>query len=143
MPNSRIRQIMTLLMEEKRVVAKELAARFGVSDESIRRDLSELERQGVVRKIYGGAVLVEEHAPAEEAALFEHMNDTLSANGPSGAGFAVQDKAYWSLQSYKQSIPEEKTEEAIVFVSRFDYPTLAKQTIDSMLARLDSGIEQA
>ncbi len=48
---------------------------------------------------------------AEEAALFEHMNDTLSANGPSGAGFAVQDKAYWSLQNYKQSIPEEKTEE--------------------------------
>ena len=40
-------------------------------------------------------------------------------------------------------VPEEKTEEAIVFVSRFDYPTLAKQTIDSMLARLDSGIEQA
>ena len=48
---------------------------------------------------------------AEEAALFEHMNDTLSANGPSGAGFAVQDKAYWSLQSYKQSIPKGKTEE--------------------------------
>lgn len=71
MPNNRIRQIMTLLMEEKRVIAKELAARFGVSDESIRRDLSELERQGVVRKIYGGAVLVEEHAPAEEAALWQ------------------------------------------------------------------------
>lgn len=39
-------------------------------------------------------------------------------------------------------IPEAKTEEAITFVSQFDYPTLAKQTIDSMLARLDSGIDK-
>ena len=36
-------------------------------------------------------------------------------------------------------VPEAKTEETIVFVSRFDYPALARQTIDSMLARLDSG----
>ena len=39
-------------------------------------------------------------------------------------------------------VPEEKTEEAIAFVSRFDYPTLARQTIDAMLARLDSGIDK-
>lgn len=39
-------------------------------------------------------------------------------------------------------VPEEKTEEAIAFVSQFDYPALAEQTIDSMLARLDSGIDQ-
>ena len=39
-------------------------------------------------------------------------------------------------------VPEEKTEEAIAFVSQFDYPALARQTIDSMLAHLDSGIDQ-
>ena len=39
-------------------------------------------------------------------------------------------------------VPEEKTEEAIAFVSRFDYPTLARQTIDSMLVRLDSSMDQ-
>lgn len=38
-------------------------------------------------------------------------------------------------------VPEEKTEEAIAFVSRFDYPELARQTIASMLARLDNGID--
>ena len=37
-------------------------------------------------------------------------------------------------------VPEEKAEEAIAFVSRFDYPALARQTIDNMLAHLDSGI---
>lgn len=39
-------------------------------------------------------------------------------------------------------VPEEKTEEAIAFVSRFDYPTLSRQTIDAMLSRLDSGINK-
>ena len=38
-------------------------------------------------------------------------------------------------------VPEEKTEEAIAFVARFDYPALARQTIDTMLAGLDSGID--
>lgn len=71
MDNHRIRQIMTILLQEKKVIAKELAVRFGVSLESIRRDLSQLERQGVVRKFYGGAELVEDHLPDGEAAVFQ------------------------------------------------------------------------
>ena len=50
MQNDRIRQIMTILLQEKKVIAKELAAHFGVSLESIRRDLSQLEQQGAVRR---------------------------------------------------------------------------------------------
>ena len=38
-------------------------------------------------------------------------------------------------------VPEEKTEEAIAFVSRFDYPTLARQTIDNMFAQLGAAFE--
>ena len=38
-------------------------------------------------------------------------------------------------------VPEEKTEEAIAFVSQFDYPTLARQTIESMLEQLDSDVD--
>lgn len=38
-------------------------------------------------------------------------------------------------------VPEEKTEEAIAFVSRFDYPTLARQTIDNMFAQLGVAFE--
>lgn len=71
MDNHRIRQIMTILLQEKRVIAKDLAVRFGVSLESIRRDLSQLERQGAVRKFYGGAELVEDHLPDGEAAVFQ------------------------------------------------------------------------
>ena len=71
MQNDRIRQIMTILLQDKKVIAKDLAARFGVSLESIRRDLSELEQQGAVRKFYGGAALVEERMPEGEAAVFQ------------------------------------------------------------------------
>ena len=71
MQNDRIRQIMTILLQEKKVIAKDLAARFGVSLESIRRDLSQLERQGAVRKFYGGAALVEELLPETEAEVFQ------------------------------------------------------------------------
>ena len=71
MQNERIRQIMTLLLREKKVSARELTERFGVSAESVRRDLSALEQQGVVRKVYGGAVLVEEHLPEGEAEVFQ------------------------------------------------------------------------
>jgi DeoR/GlpR family transcriptional regulator of sugar metabolism len=71
MQNNRIHQIMTILLSEKKVVAKDLAARFGVSLESIRRDLSQLEQQGSVRKYYGGAELVEELLPDGEAELFQ------------------------------------------------------------------------
>lgn len=71
MHNDRIRQIMTILLQEKKVIAKDLAARFGVSLESIRRDLSQLEQQGTVRKFYGGATLVEELLPETEAEVFQ------------------------------------------------------------------------
>ena len=71
MDNHRIRQIMTILLQEKKVIAKDLASRFGVSLESIRRDLSQLEQQGTVRKFYGGAELVEELLPDGEAEVFQ------------------------------------------------------------------------
>jgi DeoR family fructose operon transcriptional repressor len=42
-----------------RVDVGDMAAELGVAPETIRRDLGILERQGVVRRVYGGAVTVE------------------------------------------------------------------------------------
>ena len=52
-------QILTILQDEKKVVVAELSAKFGVSEETIRRDLEKLEKEGYVVKAYGGAVLNE------------------------------------------------------------------------------------
>lgn len=52
-------EILEKLQKEKRVVVGELSKRYGVSEETIRRDLDKLENDGYVIKSYGGAVLNE------------------------------------------------------------------------------------
>jgi DeoR family fructose operon transcriptional repressor len=48
--------IAALVTSEGRLSVSELAARFGVTTETVRRDLSVLERGGLVRRLHGGAV---------------------------------------------------------------------------------------
>lgn len=57
MKSSRQMEIIRLLNESKVVSTAELAARFGVSLETIRRDLDDMEKQYLLKKIYGGAEL--------------------------------------------------------------------------------------
>ena len=52
-------EILEKLQIEKKVVVSELSQLFGVSEETIRRDLEKLENDGLVIKSYGGAVLNE------------------------------------------------------------------------------------
>ncbi|WP_152393852.1 DeoR/GlpR family DNA-binding transcription regulator [Paenibacillus guangzhouensis] len=49
-------KILALLHQQKRVLAKELAETFQVSIDSIRRDLSMMEEQGLLQKTHGGAI---------------------------------------------------------------------------------------
>ncbi len=51
--------ILERLQEEKKVVVASLSQEFSVSEETIRRDLSRLDRDGFAVKTYGGAVLPE------------------------------------------------------------------------------------
>lgn len=49
--------IVQLVREKQLVKVADLMERFGVSDMTVRRDLDSLEKQGVLKKVYGGAVL--------------------------------------------------------------------------------------
>lgn len=51
--------ILERLLEEKKVVVSELSELYDVSEETIRRDLEKLEKEGFASKTYGGAVLIE------------------------------------------------------------------------------------
>jgi len=53
----RRRDILRLIQENSSVSVDVLAARFAVSPSSIRRDLNELGRQGLVQRTYGGAMV--------------------------------------------------------------------------------------
>lgn len=52
-------EILEKLQAEKRVVVSELSQYYEVSEETIRRDLEKLEKDGLATKSYGGAVLNE------------------------------------------------------------------------------------
>lgn len=62
-----------LLTQVKAIRVEDLAGRLSVSFSTIRRDLDELEREGLVRRVHGGAVLSDRslgrpaHADAPEA----------------------------------------------------------------------------
>lgn len=52
--------ILERLKSEKKVQVGEMSAEFEVSEETIRRDLERLEREGYASRVYGGAVLCED-----------------------------------------------------------------------------------
>lgn len=56
----RINEIATRLVQCKRVTVNQLAAEYGLSKETIRRDLNELELRGIAVRNHGGAVLAQE-----------------------------------------------------------------------------------
>ncbi|CAM3354944.1 DeoR/GlpR family DNA-binding transcription regulator [Hydrogenibacillus schlegelii] len=55
----RRKKIMELLLLQGNVVVSDLSKRFGVSEETIRRDLERLEKEGLLVRTHGGAYLSE------------------------------------------------------------------------------------
>lgn len=56
LPEQRQSLIHQMLTETGRVIGADVARKLGVSEHTIRRDLQELARQGLCKKVYGGAV---------------------------------------------------------------------------------------
>lgn len=65
--SERLENIRNILKEKKTVTCKELCLLYNVSDVTIRKDLAKIEKEGLIKKIHGGAILKESH---EE----EHIN---------------------------------------------------------------------
>ena len=76
----RLDAIAAKAVREKRVTVKELAREFGVSEDLIRKDLTLLEKQGKLQKVYGGAVSVR-HNPKRYSSrerLAEHEEERMA-----------------------------------------------------------------
>jgi DeoR/GlpR family transcriptional regulator of sugar metabolism len=52
-------KILAILQKESRVVVGDLSKAFNVTEETIRRDLEKLEKEGFAKKAYGGAIINE------------------------------------------------------------------------------------
>lgn len=59
MNTDRERAILEIILKEKKVTVKELAKQLFSSEPSIRRDLASLEKQQLIKRVYGGAILEE------------------------------------------------------------------------------------
>ena len=60
-------KILEMLEQNGKVLVKELAEIFGVTEDSIRKDLGALEMEGQLKRTYGGAVAIQEKLRVAEA----------------------------------------------------------------------------
>lgn len=105
---SRRRAIADMVRDAGAVSVSELEVQFGVSSMTARRDLAELERQGLVRRTHGGAVAAgvsahedsfaqrvgtdadAKHALAAEAATLVHAGETIFLDSSSTTFYLAQ-----------------------------------------------------
>lgn len=53
----RLNEILEIIKREKKVLVKDLSEKFNVSESMIRKDLQRLEKEGNIKRTYGGAIL--------------------------------------------------------------------------------------
>jgi DeoR/GlpR family transcriptional regulator of sugar metabolism len=59
LPQERKKRILNMLVEQGRVTVVDISAELAVSEMTVRRDLAELETEGKLSRVHGGAVLTE------------------------------------------------------------------------------------
>ncbi|MFD2045432.1 DeoR/GlpR family DNA-binding transcription regulator [Ornithinibacillus salinisoli] len=74
-------KIVEILKKERKVIAKDLADLFHISIDSIRRDLSILEDQGMLKKAYGGAIIAPEVRKLPLPEKIRYGEGTVHHNG--------------------------------------------------------------
>ena len=74
MNQERREQIIEMITQNRMVKNSELMSRFGISIETVRRDLEYLEQQGYLKRVYGGAVIKPSLGAEPEYARREQEN---------------------------------------------------------------------
>ena len=69
--------VLDTIRRDRAVVVTELARRFGVTEETVRRDLHKLEKEGLVSRTHGGAVACE--SETEDLPYFTRQTTNIEA----------------------------------------------------------------
>ncbi|MFJ2212717.1 DeoR/GlpR family DNA-binding transcription regulator [Streptomyces sp. NPDC101062] len=67
--------LLGLLTRKGKIVAKDVAAELGISEDSVRRDLRDLAAEGLCQRVYGGAL------PASPAVVGYEARQTVAPDG--------------------------------------------------------------
>ena len=90
--------ILNLLAEKRTATVQELCEALNASESTVRRDLTELDRQGRLNKVHGGATLPKRWLSAKSAASLRRQ-PTLSAPGISSTSTQAPPRWLWSAPS--------------------------------------------
>lgn len=72
----RYEKILDTLNKEGRVKVKTLSKHFDVTEDCIRKDLKELESRGLLKRVYGGAIVNRSHIDLKPIDERQHINST-------------------------------------------------------------------
>lgn len=67
--------ILKLLKEKGSVTTQEISEKLGISESTARRDISYLDKEGKLSKVFGGATLKEQQQVTAYEYTFEQKND--------------------------------------------------------------------
>ncbi len=91
MPHDRKRDIVKILNENGRVSVAHLAKTLYVSEMTIRRDLNQLEKQSIVKRYRGGAVLIQDSVEMSISRRFFVNEDSKKILGKEAAAYLKDD----------------------------------------------------
>ena len=137
LPTQRKSEIRAIIMRQGRVKIPELAARFGVSVETVRRDINELCREGVLTKVYGGAVLVPAALRKDDS--YHHRNKSNTdahARLAAGAAELIRDGDVVFIDC---GVSLKELPAALSRLSRMTFITNSVPTALRLLNRLEAG----
>jgi DeoR family glycerol-3-phosphate regulon repressor len=85
LPQERKKRILNMLVEQGRVTVVDISAELAVSEMTVRRDLAELETEGKLSRVHGGAVLTETASQPIMDPLPAHFDARLTTPGEQNA----------------------------------------------------------
>lgn len=95
----RKRLILEMILRDRRVIVGELSERFGVTEETVRRDLQKLEEEGLLHRTHGGAVALQSAQEDLPYPLRQTINLTAKRRIAERAATLVQDGAAVMIDS--------------------------------------------
>jgi len=71
-------QILDKIKLNRKALSSDLSLELNVSEDTIRRDLNELSRKGLIKKVHGGALPIDTKAPSYEERKFSNLKEKNS-----------------------------------------------------------------
>jgi DeoR/GlpR family transcriptional regulator of sugar metabolism len=74
----RQQEILQILNDEHKVIASDLSKRLSVSEDTIRRDLKELDNQGLINRVHSGALRI--GPPVVDFSIRQNISNEIKSN---------------------------------------------------------------